>query len=91
MSNGDGVRQIFRSLGVSRFVDGGQSMNPSTLDLLEAVESAPAEHVVLLPNNPNIVAVAEQVDYQTKKSVFICYTNYSASTDALLHTLTHYI
>ena len=75
VSNGDGVRQIFRSLGVSRFVDGGQSMNPSTLDLLEAVESAPAEHVVLLPNNPNIVAVAEQVDYQTKKSVYVVKTH----------------
>ena len=62
VATGDGIRRIFRSLGVQRIVAGGQSMNPSTAELLEAVEAAPADEVVILPNNKNIVPVAEQVD-----------------------------
>ena len=50
VANGPGVRDIFRSLGVRRIVAGGQSMNPSTADLLAAVEAVPADDVVLLPN-----------------------------------------
>ncbi len=61
VATGDGVRRIFYSLGAQRIVTGGQSMNPSTAQLLEAVESAPADEVVILPNNKNIVPVAEQV------------------------------
>ncbi|MGH9095209.1 MAG: DAK2 domain-containing protein, partial [Acidimicrobiales bacterium] len=56
---GDGIRRIFHSLGVSQTVTGGQSMNPSTLELLEAIGAAPAPEVVLLPNNKNIVPVAQ--------------------------------
>jgi hypothetical protein len=69
VANGPGIRDIFRSLGVRRVVLGGQSMNPSTADLLAAVEAVPADEVVLLPNNGNIIAVAGQVDAQTDKSV----------------------
>ena len=65
VATGDGIRRIFHSLGVQRIVTGGQTMNPSTAQLLEAVESAPADHVVILPNNKNIIAVADQVDAQT--------------------------
>ena len=56
-------------------VNGGQSMNPSTADLLEAVEATSSAHVIILPNNPNIVAVAKQVDSQTSKSVCVVETN----------------
>src|SRR5206468_11413559 len=66
--------RIFYSLGVQRIVTGGQSMNPSTAQLLEAVESAPAEEVVILPNNKNIIAVAEQVQSQTSKVVRVVPT-----------------
>jgi len=62
VATGDGVRRIFRSLGVQNIVAGGQSMNPSTAQILEAVEMSPADEVVVLPNNKNIIAVAEQVD-----------------------------
>jgi DAK2 domain fusion protein YloV len=74
VSTGDGVRRIFHSLGVQRVVTGGQSMNPSTAQLLEAVEAAPAPEVVILPNNKNIIAVAEQVDELTQKSVRVLRT-----------------
>ncbi len=74
VANGDGLRQIFRSLGVRRVVLGGQSMNPSTADLLEAVEAVPADEVVILPNNGNIIPVAEQVDGQTAKTVRVVPT-----------------
>jgi DAK2 domain fusion protein YloV len=74
VSTGDGVRRIFHSLGVQQVVTGGQSMNPSTAQLLEAVEAAPAPEVVILPNNKNIIAVAEQVDELTQKSVRVLRT-----------------
>lgn len=74
VATGDGIRRIFYSLGVQRIVTGGQSMNPSTAQLLEAVESAPADEVVILPNNKNIIAVAEQVQSQTTKSVTVVPT-----------------
>ncbi len=74
VATGDGIRRIFHSLGVQRIVTGGQTMNPSTAQLLEAVESAPADQVVILPNNRNIIAVAGQVDAQTDKSVHVVPT-----------------
>ncbi|HSL58432.1 MAG TPA: DAK2 domain-containing protein [Acidimicrobiales bacterium] len=69
VATGSGVRRIFHSLGVHHIVAGGQSMNPSTAQLLEAVEAAPARHVIILPNNKNIIPVALQVDSQTDKTV----------------------
>jgi DAK2 domain fusion protein YloV len=74
VSTGDGIRRIFHSLGVQGTVTGGQSMNPSTAQLLEAVEAAPADHVVILPNNKNIIPVAQQVDAQTSKTVRVVPT-----------------
>ncbi|MDA8269460.1 MAG: DAK2 domain-containing protein [Actinomycetota bacterium] len=61
VANGDGIARIFRSLGVHHFVPGGQSMNPSTAQILEVVESLPSPEVILLPNNDNIRPVALQV------------------------------
>jgi len=57
---GEGNQRLFERLGAARVVEGGQSMNPSTADLLEAVEATGAEEVVLLPDNPNVVLAAEQ-------------------------------
>ena len=75
VANGDGIGEIFRSLGATRIVNGGQSMNPSPADLLEAAEATASEHVIILPNNSNIVAVAEQVDSQTSKTVRVVGTH----------------
>ncbi len=74
VATGDGIRRIFYSLGVQGIVTGGQTMNPSTAQLLEAVEAAPSDQVVILPNNKNIIPVAEQVGAQTTKTVHVVRT-----------------
>jgi uncharacterized protein len=71
---GDGIGRIFRSLGVHHQVVGGQSMNPSTEDLLKAVELVGSAEVVILPNNKNIRPVAEQVDALSDKTVRVVAT-----------------
>jgi DAK2 domain fusion protein YloV len=72
---GEGMQRLLRSVGVHEVVAGGQSMNPSTAQILEAVERARADAVVVLPNNKNIVAVAEQVDGLTERSVAVVPTH----------------
>lgn len=74
VSVGDGVADIFGSFGVQHVVSGGQTMNPSMAELLAAVEALPAEGVIILPNNKNIIPVAEQVDEQSSKSVAVVPT-----------------
>ncbi len=71
---GEGIRRIFRSLGVHQVVSGGQSMNPSTADLLTAIDAAPGEQVVILPNNKNIIPVAEQAALEASKPVRVIPT-----------------
>lgn len=58
---GEGMKNLFRDLGCTNIVSGGQSMNPSTDDILEAVLGTPAKNVLVLPNNKNIILAAEQV------------------------------
>jgi len=72
---GDGVGRIFRSLGVHHLVPGGQSMNPSTAEILDVVESLESDQVVILPNNKNIRAVAEKVNELTDKTVRVVPTD----------------
>jgi DAK2 domain fusion protein YloV len=74
VATGDGIRRIFYSLGVHHIVAGGQSMNPSTEQILEVVESVPGREVVILPDNKNIVAVAEQVRGLSTKPVYVVDT-----------------
>lgn len=71
---GDGLADVYTSLGVSVIVPGGQTMNPSTQNLLRAVEAVPSDKVILLPNNENIVPVANQVQSLTKKVVEVVPT-----------------
>jgi DAK2 domain fusion protein YloV len=72
---GEGIRRIFRSLGVHHVVSGGQSMNPSTAELLRAIDAAPGEQVVILPNNKNIVPVANQAAVRSAKPVRVIPTS----------------
>jgi hypothetical protein len=74
VATGAGVQRIFSSLGVDRLVAGGQSMNPSTAEILAAAEAAPGTQVVVLPNNSNIFPVAEQVAKISHKPVFVVPT-----------------
>ena len=71
---GAGVVDILMSMGADRVVTGGQSMNPSTAELLAAVDSLPTGHVVVLPNNKNIIPVAEQVDGESERTVGVVPT-----------------
>ncbi len=68
---GDGLADVFLNLGVDQIISGGQTMNPSTQDILEAVNKVPAETVFVLPNNKNIIMAAEQVDALTPKHVVV--------------------
>jgi uncharacterized protein len=72
---GDGIGRLLRSVGVQAVVAGGQSMNPSTAQILEAVDAASADSVVVLPNNKNIVAVARQVDELSRSVVGVVPTH----------------
>jgi DAK2 domain fusion protein YloV len=71
---GQGVQRIFESLGVHAVIRGGQSMNPSTRQLVLAAQQVAADQVVILPNNKNIIPVAEQVDSQLDKRVVVVPT-----------------
>ncbi|MET0661614.1 MAG: hypothetical protein ABWZ42_00640, partial [Ilumatobacteraceae bacterium] len=71
---GDGLVELFAQLGVQGLVTGGQTMNPSTAELLATVERVNADQVVILPNNKNIIPVAEQVDALTTKHVRVVPT-----------------
>ena len=68
---GAGLADVFLNLGVDQIISGGQTMNPSTQDILEAVNKVPAETVCVLPNNKNIIMAAEQVDALTPKHVVV--------------------
>ncbi len=67
--SGDGIEEIFRSLGVDYVVKGGQTMNPSTEDLAKGVEKICAKNVIILPNNGNIILAAEQTKEVSDKHV----------------------
>ena len=68
---GDGIGEVFMNLGVDGLISGGQTMNPSTQDILEVVNQVPAETVYVLPNNKNIIMAAQQVDALTPKNVVV--------------------
>ena len=72
---GRGLVDIFRGLGVDAIIEGGQTMNPSTQDMLTAIESVPYEEVILLPNNGNVIPAAKQVVGLTKKKVHVIETH----------------
>ena len=71
VSVGTGLSDVFQNLGVDGMISGGQTMNPSTQDILEVVNKVPAEIVFVLPNNKNIIMAAEQVDALTPKKVVV--------------------
>lgn len=68
---GAGFEQVFKGLGVSAIISGGQTMNPSIEELLAAVDAVPAQQVILLPNNSNVILSARQVNALTEKEVYI--------------------
>ena len=69
--SGQGLRQVFTSLGVSSIVPGGQTMNPSTQELLQAIDSLSEREVIVLPNNDNVVLAAEKAKELSNKNVVV--------------------
>lgn len=76
VSSGEGLDQIFTEMGVAALVSGGQSMNPSAADILEAVNAVKAEQVIILPNNGNIVMAANQARDLAEKPVVVVPTKH---------------
>ena len=75
VSVGDGINEIFKSLGVDHIIEGGQTMNPSTADILDAVEQVNAETIFILPNNKNIILAANQAaELMTDKNLLVIPT-----------------
>jgi DAK2 domain fusion protein YloV len=72
---GPGLVKTFRSMGATAIIEGGQTMNPSTEDILKLVESVPQDEVILLPNNGNIIMSARQTQSLTKKRVMVVPTD----------------
>ncbi len=66
VSAGDGINEIFKSLGVDYIIEGGQTMNPSTEDMLNAISKVNADHIFILPNNKNIILAADQAKHLVK-------------------------
>lgn len=75
VSIGDGLNEIFKGLGVDYIIEGGQTMNPSTEDMLNAIDKVNADHVVILPNNKNIILAANQAKSLVEdKEIFVVPT-----------------
>ncbi len=75
VSIGDGMNEIFKGLGVDYIIEGGQTMNPATADMLDAIEKVNADTVYILPNNKNVILAAEQAAKMTKdKNIIVIPT-----------------
>ncbi len=86
VSPGRGISRVFASLGAAAIVEGGQTMNPSTKDILEAFENLPTDNVIILPNNKNIILAAQQAKEVTVKNVFIVPSrNIPQGMSAMMH------
>jgi DAK2 domain fusion protein YloV len=85
---GRGNRRLFESLGATRVIEGGQTMNPSAADIVEAIDAVPADEVLVLPNNSNVILTAEQAAALSAKAVRIVP---SRSVQAGLAAMTGYM
>lgn len=74
VASGPGLEDVFRSLGATAIIPGGQTMNPSTEELLRAIEFVPSDKVIILPNNKNVILTARQAATLTKKTVQVLPT-----------------
>ena len=74
VTSGAGLEDLFKDLGVDVIVRGGQTMNPSTEDILEAINATPARNIFVLPNNKNIIMAAEQAEKLTDRNVIVLQT-----------------
>lgn len=71
VASGEGLNKVFKSLGITHVIQGGETMNPSVQDLLQAIETVPTQEVIILPNDPDILPAANQVNNLTNKQVAV--------------------
>ena len=71
VAEGPGIEAAFRSIGVTQLIEGGQTMNPSAGEILKAIGACPQDHVIVLPNNSNVIAAAEQAAAEADKAVAV--------------------
>ncbi len=71
---GSGITSIFKDLGADEVIEGGQTMNPSTEDILSSINKVNADDIIILPNNGNIILAAKQVKYLTSKNILVAQT-----------------
>ncbi|MBU5321709.1 DAK2 domain-containing protein [Sarcina ventriculi] len=71
---GEGIANIFEDLGVDKVIEGGQTMNPSTQDILKAIDTINAEHIIIFPNNKNIIMAANQAAEMSDKDIRVVPT-----------------
>ncbi len=74
IASGEGISNLFKDLGVDFVLAGGQTMNPSTDDIIAAIKKVPAKNVIILPNNSNIILAAEQAQDFTDKKLYVLQT-----------------
>jgi hypothetical protein len=92
VSIGEGMNEIFRGLGVDYIIEGGQTMNPSTEDMLNAIEQVNADHIFILPNNKNIIMAANQAAslVEDKEIIVIPTTTIPQGITALVNFIPDY-
>ncbi len=71
VSMGSGIAELFKSIGANEVIEGGQTMNPSTEDIVKAIKYVHAETVIILPNNKNIIMAAEQAAEVSDENVVV--------------------
>ncbi len=71
IAEGPGIEAAFRSVGVTQLIEGGQTMNPSAGEILKAIGACPQDHVIVLPNNKNVIAAAEQAAAEANKTAAV--------------------
>jgi fatty acid kinase len=86
---GDGLAKVFRSLGADAIIAGGQTMNPSTKNILDAIDSLAAEQVILLPNNSNVILAAEQARSLSTRPVAVIPSRFAPQGISALLALNH--
>jgi DAK2 domain fusion protein YloV len=76
VASGEGLVDIYKEMGVAQIISGGQTMNPSAEDIINAINKTPANEIIILPNNSNIILAAQQAQKLVEKPVFIVETKY---------------
>jgi DAK2 domain fusion protein YloV len=76
VASGEGLVEIYKEMGVAQIISGGQTMNPSAEDIIKAINKTPANEIIILPNNSNIILAAQQAQKLVEKQVYIVETKY---------------